>query len=229
MLTSLLAGYFRIEYGNFLEIQNRMISLRQAGKLGNSILYVHHDHVFTGGIRSSQNDVTDKTVKLIRVNRGGSVTYHGPGQVNVYPVINIEEEGLILKSYMEILQKSVSFTLTSYGINSENRLGDHLGTWVNGRKICSYGVAVQKGVTSHGLSLNVTTDMSFFGKIRPCGFEPAVMVSMGELLPQPPNPEEVSRVLVARLMEYLHIINYIKIESVEELDQKIQKLMNDGL
>lgn len=222
MLISYIAGYFSIGYSDFLEIQNRMVSMRQEGKLGDSILHVFHDHVFTGGIRSSPDDIKDTEVNLVRINRGGSVTYHGPGQVNIYPVVDIEKLRLTLKDYMKILQKAVSEVLSDFGLYSQNLLGDHLGTWVDGRKICSYGVAVQKGITSHGLSLNVTTDMRYFSSIRPCGFEPSVMVSMRELLPAPPASEEVSVNLIDKLIEALNIEKYIKISSLNELKTKIE-------
>ena len=222
----IITDYQKLDYRTFLSYQEMLIRERQEEKIGDSMLVVFHDHVYTAGIRYRESDLLDKSVELVRLNRGGGITYHGPGQINIYPVVNIEEKNFTLRRYMEILQSSVSGSLANYGISAENLLGDHLGTWSSGRKLCSYGVSVQKGVTGHGLSLNVRTEMSYFEKINPCGFGSEVMgraVDLSEYIP-------AERILASELAQLiaggLGIEKIMRVQSIKALQTGFSELLS---
>ncbi len=214
---SLVTDYFSLDYNLFLRLQDRLIHMRQESEIHDSVLAVFHNHVFTAGIRFKETDIEDRQTQIVRLDRGGSVTYHGPGQINVYPIVNIEDKRFTLRSYMLLLQNSVELTLRNYGIEAESQIGDHLGTWVNDKKICSYGVSVQKGVTGHGLSLNVRTDMNYFGKIKPCGFPFGIMCKMEDFNHDIPNNREIAQNLMANITKNLNIENYNIIKNVDSL------------
>ncbi|MCL4342499.1 MAG: lipoyl(octanoyl) transferase LipB [Candidatus Thermoplasmatota archaeon] len=224
--SGIVTDYQQLDYRTFLIYQEMLISGRQEGKIGDSILVLFHDHVYTAGIRYRENDLLDKSVDLVRLNRGGGITYHGPGQINIYPVVNIQEKNFTLRKYMEILQSSVSGSLANYGIPAENLLGDHLGTWSGGRKLCSYGVSVQKGVTGHGLSLNVRTDMSYFDKINPCGFGSEVMGRAVDLSEHIPAERILASELARLIAEGLGIEKIVRVQSISALQTAFNELLS---
>ena len=222
----IITDYQQLDYGTFLAFQEKLINGRQEEKIGDSMLVVFHDHVYTAGIRYRESDLLDKSVELVRLNRGGGITYHGPGQINIYPVVNIQEKNFTLRRYMEILQSSVSGALTNYGISTENLLGDHLGTWSGGRKLCSYGVSVQKGVTGHGLSLNIRTDMSYFEKINPCGFGSEVMGRAVDLSENIPADRIIASELARLIADGLDIEKIVRVQDITALQTGFSELLS---
>lgn len=145
------------------------------------IALVEHDPVYTLGFHGNADNLLASEERLrrlgaecIRIERGGDITYHGPGQLVVYPMLNIVRRGLGVKKYIELLESSVIELLQTYGIESSSN-GDAIGVWLDwgkptARKICAIGVKVSHGITMHGLALNVTTDLKAFSEINPCGF-----------------------------------------------------------
>ena len=222
----IITDYQQLDYGTFLAFQEKLINGRQEEKIGDSMLVVFHDHVYTAGIRYRESDLLDKSVELVRLNRGGGITYHGPGQINIYPVVNIQEKDFTLRRYMEILQSSVSGAMANYGISTENLLGDHLGTWSGGRKLCSYGVSVQKGVTGHGLSLNIRTDMSYFEKINPCGFGSEVMGRAVDLSENIPADRIIASELARLIADGLGIEKIVRVQDITALQTGFSELLS---
>lgn len=145
------------------------------------IALTEHMPVYTLGFHGNENNLLVSTQDLhgsgidcIRIERGGDITYHGPGQLVVYPVINLRNHGLGVKAYVELLENSVIELLEGYGLQATSNR-DAIGVWLDwgtadARKICAIGVKVSHAVTMHGLALNVNTDLSAFAKINPCGF-----------------------------------------------------------
>lgn len=145
------------------------------------IITVEHDPVYTLGFHGQHENLLASEKRLeamgaecIRIERGGDITYHGPGQLVVYPVINLHRHGLGVKKYVETLERSVIELLGSYGVTASSN-SDAIGVWIDWncvapRKICAIGVKISHGVTMHGLALNVNTDLSAFSLINPCGF-----------------------------------------------------------
>ncbi len=137
---------------------------------------------------------------VVAIERGGDVTYHGPGQLVAYPILRLREDERDLHRYLRNLEEAVIRTVAGFGLSATRR-PEKTGVWTadEGRKLASIGVAVRKWVTLHGLALNVTTDLSRFRAINPCGFEASVMTSMARELGQSPQISDVKASLARHL------------------------------
>jgi lipoyl(octanoyl) transferase len=168
--------------------QLELVEQRQRGEIPDTLLLVEHPHVFTLGRRreAAQNVLAPGGVEVIEIERGGDVTYHGPGQIVAYPIVLLGEEERDLHRYLRVLEDAVIATCARFGLAADREAGK-TGVWCGppGRrkKLCSMGIACRQWVTFHGLALNVTTDLSYFRRINPCGFEASVMSSLAEQLP----------------------------------------------
>jgi lipoyl(octanoyl) transferase len=154
------------------------------------LLFCEHPHVYTLGKSGEGSNllISDEMLKSInatyyRINRGGDITYHGPGQIVVYPIFNLEAFGITLKEYIHKLEEIVILFLESYGIKAV-RLEGATGVWLDvgikgrERKICAIGIRASRFVTMHGLAFNINTDLNYFGYINPCGFIDKGVTSM---------------------------------------------------
>lgn len=176
----------RIAYRESLDFQNRLfeqkIQQKKNGQLPeNHIIWCEHPHVYTLGNSGDRNNllVNDEFLKSINAtyfksNRGGDITYHGPGQLVGYPIIDLKQFDLGVKDYVYVLEQSITELIARYGLKGQIKKGA-AGVWLdvgspNERKICAVGVKVSRGITMHGFALNVTTDLSYFNHINPCGF-----------------------------------------------------------
>lgn len=185
------------EYANAWEIQKRMHHQVAEGLLPNLLLLLEHPHVYTLGRRGKSSDILASPEKLSYlgaevhyVDRGGEVTYHGPGQLVVYPIVNLRTwPGGPLK-YIRTLETTITATLAKFGINAQTS-EKPTGVWVGEAKISSIGVKISRGVTMHGLSLNVSPDLSYFDHIVPCGMSKSQTTSMTCLLKREIFVEEV--------------------------------------
>jgi lipoyl(octanoyl) transferase len=166
--------------------------------LRDRVLFVEHPHVYTLGKSGDAANILEGAAEhaaVVRVDRGGDVTYHGPGQLVVYPVMNLTRAGVGPRAYVEALEGIVTRVVGRYGITGE-RLAGAAGVWldVSGaapRKICAIGIRCSRGVTTHGFALNVNTDLSFFSRINPCGFADKGVTSMARELGHAVPVEEV--------------------------------------
>ena len=191
---------------------NNLISSKLQGTAGaNHLLLCEHPHVYTLGQRGNVGNmlISDSMLQaigaqLIRTNRGGDITYHGPGQLVAYPICNLEELGIGLRTYIECLEQAVINLLDHYGIAAE-RMHGATGVWLDvgqkgrERKICAIGVKASRHITMHGLALNVNTNMQYFDHINPCGFADKRVTSMAIELGHTPNMAEVKQQLTAQL------------------------------
>lgn len=148
------------------------------------LLLLQHDHVITMGRTANPNDILvepnvleNLSISVHQTDRGGEVTYHGPGQLIGYPIINLRKHKLGPLDYLEILKTSLSVVLNAHGLESKFK-NVPTGVWVNDSKIASLGIKVSQGVTLHGFALNVNTDLDFFDYIIPCGLPGAKSTSM---------------------------------------------------
>ena len=181
------------------------VARRQRGDGEDVLLLVEHPHVITLGRRreAEGNVVAAGEVEVIPIERGGDVTYHGPGQLVAYPILALREGERDLHKYLRHLEDAVIATLAELGLAADREPGK-TGVWLDGRaggrkKLCSMGIACRKWVTFHGLALNVTTDLSHFHRINPCGFESTVMTSIAEELGVGFDPAMVREVLARAL------------------------------
>ena len=145
------------------------------------IVLVEHDHVYTLGKNANSSNVLNKACDIIQTDRGGDVTYHGPGQLVAYPIINLKMRKIGVKSYVEMVEKLISDTLIHYGLETHVPFKE-TGVWVKDRKIASIGIHVSRGVTMHGLAININTDLSYFENIISCGIEGVKMTTVDKEL-----------------------------------------------
>ncbi len=153
-------------------------------KLSDSIIFVEHESVYTLGKNANQNNILSnypKDVEIFNIDRGGDVTYHGPGQLVGYPIINIKILNMSIGKYILTLEKILINTLKEFGISAQMR-DKLIGIWVGDEKIGAIGVRVKSGVTMHGFALNVNTDLSYFEGIIPCGIDNCKVTSMKQIL-----------------------------------------------
>lgn len=179
----------RMGYGEAWEIQKTLAARRAADGIPDGLILVEHDPVVTLGRRGTDDDVLDKALPVFRVERGGEATYHGPGQLVGYPILKLPDR-LEVKRLVTDLEDVVIQTCADFGIAAGHE-GPERGVWVESRKIASIGLAVQKNVTFHGFAHNVTTDLSEFLRIRPCGHAGTIMTSMAHELGRPVEMEDV--------------------------------------
>jgi lipoyl(octanoyl) transferase len=188
--------------------QLELVAARQRDEVGDTLLVVEHPHVFTlGRSRAAhQNVLAPGDVEVIEIERGGDVTYHGPGQLVAYPIVLLREGAeRDLHKFLRNLEEAVIRTCARAGLVCD-REPSKTGVWTTTadgarKKLCSMGIACRKWVTFHGLALNVTTDLAYFQRINPCGFEAQVMTSLAALAApeRPVDPIAVRAALVDEL------------------------------
>ena len=196
----------RAEYGEALELQRALHARRKTGAIPDTVITVEHDPVITFGRSSSREhllvssqELEREGVALFEVERGGGITYHGPGQLVVYPIVDLREHGRDVKRFVGRLEDATIATLADFKIASGRRDG-YPGVWVAQRKIASIGVYVRGWVSRHGLALNVAVNQAHFAMINPCGLS-VQMVSACDLSDQPIALEQVQRVFLDRISE----------------------------
>jgi len=190
----------RVPYAEALELQRTLARDRISGVIPQDVLLlVEHSPVVTLGrsskgkhLLASPEFLATKGVELFEVERGGDVTFHGPGQLVGYPIIDLKRHKQDLHWYLRQLEQALINSLGTYGIVAEQNTG-LTGVWTRGRKIASIGVHARDWVTWHGFALNVTTDLSYFDLIVPCGISGVEMTSMARELGADPNAEDVRR------------------------------------
>ena len=170
-----------IPYNDAWKRQEEMMQTQVSRKMGgqpteNTLVFCQHPHVYTLGKSGKAGNMLydDGTIPFVKTNRGGDITYHGPGQITGYPIFDIETFNLGLKNYIYNVEECIIRTIALYGIIGE-RLEGATGVWIEAhtpraRKICAIGVRASHFVTMHGFALNVNTDLSYFQRINPCGF-----------------------------------------------------------
>lgn len=197
------------------EIFNSVIEARKEGQpYENRIIFCTHPHVYTIGKHGKQENMLISGemlsrigAEVFRIDRGGDITYHGPGQLVCYPIICLEDFKLGLKSYLHLLEEAVIRTCSHYGIKS-GRVDGATGVWIGigtprERKICAMGVRSSHFVTMHGLALNVNTDLKYFGYINPCGFTDKGVTSIEKETGTQVPMDEVRRILTDELLKLL--------------------------
>ena len=182
----------------------REVHARVVDGAPDTVLLLEHPPTFTAGKRTDAHErpADPGGAPVIDVDRGGKITFHGPGQVVAYPIVRLEEEARDLHGFLAALEDALMRTVGDFGLEG-HRDSRNTGCWVGGRKIASVGVAVRKWVTYHGLALNISTDLSEFRRFDPCGLDPEVMTSMEKELGGAPAMDEVKASLTTRLRETL--------------------------
>ncbi len=193
------------------KLANRDLPEEQQQFTGNYLLFCEHPNVFTLGKSGDEKNILlneeqrkQRDIAYYKINRGGDITYHGPGQLVMYPIFNLDYFFTDIHRYLRFLEEAVILTLADYGINGE-RLEGLTGVWLDAkhpakaRKICAMGVRTSRWVTMHGIALNVNTNLDYFSLIIPCGISDKAVTSMERELGNKIDMEEVK----TRLKKYL--------------------------
>jgi lipoyl(octanoyl) transferase len=193
----------RTRYAETWDLQRRLFDLRHQGLINDVLLFTEHEHVYTLGkggdanhLLASEEELSKDGTEVFRIDRGGDITYHGPGQIVGYPILDLNLYSPDIHKYLRSLEDALMGLLKFYGIEGEREEG-MTGVWVAGEKIAAIGVKVSRWVTMHGFALNVNTDLQKFERIIPCGIFHKGVTSMKRILGKELPLEEVE----ARLTE----------------------------
>ena len=192
-----------VDYDRALAWQRARGEALLAGVEGESLALLEHPPVFTLGARGNREHLlatpdvlAARGAALVPTDRGGDITFHGPGQLVAYPILDVRGRSLGAATYVRRLEAVTIDTLAAFGIIAE-RVEGRPGVWVEDAKIAAIGVRISRGISRHGLALNVSTDLEWFGQIVPCGIPDAEVTSMARLLPDAPPTREVEDAMVA--------------------------------
>jgi lipoyl(octanoyl) transferase len=196
-------------YAEGLALQRSLVEERQRGRVDDVLLLVEHPHVITLGVRgdggrshilASPDLLVARGVEVHETGRGGDITYHGPGQIVGYPILDLKPDRCDVHRYVRDLEEILIRTATHYGIAAE-RVPGLTGVWVGDEKLAAIGVRVARWVTSHGFAFNVTTDLDYFNLIVPCGITDRGVTSLARLLGRAVDSREVEDRIVSNFCE----------------------------
>lgn len=194
-----------VEYGDALSIQEQTHEKVSAGLLPNTLFFVEHPPVFTAGKRTLEHERPQLGVPVVDVNRGGKITWHGPGQIVGYPILRLAKPSELV-GYVREIENALIDTCTEFGLQVQ-RIAGRSGVWMSegseSRKIAAIGIRVAKGTTMHGFALNVNPNLKAFSQIIPCGISDAAVTSMAKELRREITSSEVLPVLEKNLISTL--------------------------
>jgi lipoate-protein ligase B len=211
-----------VPYAEAWELQRRLVAARAAGEIGDTLILVEHPHVYTlGRSGHAENVLLDEArlraagVELFWVDRGGDVTYHGPGQLVGYPILHLGRHGKDVHAHLRRIEETLIRALGDFDLVGW-RDPAYTGVWVGpegrGEKVAAIGVRVAKWVTSHGFALNVSTDLDYFAHIVPCGIRHRGVTSLERLLARPVSREEAE---VAVLRHFADVFDTALMDEAE--------------
>tara|TARA_Y100000590_G_scaffold68309_1_gene74410 strand:- start:9698 stop:10345 length:648 start_codon:yes stop_codon:yes gene_type:complete len=182
------------------EIQAKLI----AGEVEDTLLMVEHEPVYTLGKNANENHLLqshDQSVDVFNIDRGGDITFHGPGQLVVYPILNLSNYKKSVSWYIQTLEQVIIDVIFEFELEAK-RIEGLTGVWVGDEKIAALGVRISRWVTMHGFSINVNTDLTFYDGIIPCGIFDYGITSMKQLLCQPQDMEKVKKVVRSKFYSH---------------------------
>ncbi len=185
-------------YQEVWDVQKELQAKRIKGEIGDTLLLVEHEPVYTFGKNADENHLLQNhpdDVKIFHIERGGDITYHGPGQLVGYPIIDLHNYKMSISWYMRSLEDVIINTLDHYGITADRKEG-LTGVWVNDEKIAALGVRISRWVTMHGFALNVNTDLLYYESIIPCGIFEYGVTSLQKIMSKELVMDEVKHVLI---------------------------------
>ena len=201
------------------KIYNRRNNLNKITQ--NYLLFVEHPHVYTLGksgdlsnLLLNEKQLKEKGASFYKINRGGDITYHGPGQIVGYPILDLENFFTDIHKYLRFLEEAIILTIAEYGLKGERSDGE-TGVWLDvgtpfARKICAMGIRSSRWVTMHGFALNVNTNLGYFDNIIPCGIRGKAVASMEAELGKKIDQEEVKRKILKHFKNLFEVEEYIE-------------------
>lgn len=216
----------RTKYAEAWELQKKIFSARLEQRINDVLLLTEHEPVFTLGKGADENhllakddELIDKKIDMFWIDRGGDVTFHGPGQIVGYPILDLNQHYLDIHRYLRDLEEMVIRTLNDYGIVG-GREKEFTGVWVKNEKIAALGVKVSKWITMHGFAFNVSTDLSFFERIIPCGIFHKGVTTLQNVLGRTVEIEDVHQHLVK------HFSNIFSLEVKQITKEELLSLLH---
>ncbi len=207
-----------VDYAEALDLQKAKVAQRQAGAIPDTLLLLEHPHVYTLGRNARRENLlvsvewlASRGVQVLETDRGGDVTYHGPGQLVGYPILDLAQHRRDISWYMRSLEEVVIRTAHDFGIETGRSPGAR-GVWVGNDKLAAMGVHLARWVTSHGFALNINTDLRYFEWIVPCGLHDKGVTSLAKLLGRPVGMETVT----AKVLEHFGAVFGLEVRTVEE-------------
>jgi len=198
-----------VPYADALALQQHLVEERRHGRIGDVLLLVEHPHVLTLGVRgdggrshilAAPDVLASRGVGVHETGRGGDITYHGPGQIVGYPIIDLKPDRCDVHRYVRDLEEVLIRVAADYGLAGE-RVAGLTGVWIGGAKVAAIGVRIARWITSHGFALNVTTDLDYFNLIVPCGIADRSVTSLSQLLGRVVDRREVEDRVVQRFTD----------------------------
>ena len=198
-----------VPYADALEIQRALVEDRRANRVGDLLLLVEHPHVLTLGVRGDGGRshilappemLRARGIEIYETGRGGDITYHGPGQLVGYPIVDLKPDRCDVHRYVRDLEEVLIRTAADYGITAR-RIDGLTGVWVEDEKLAAIGVRISRWVTSHGFALNVTTDLENFELIVPCGIADRGVTSLSRLLSRPVDTQDAQDRIAAHFSD----------------------------
>jgi len=193
-----------IEYSKAYQLQTELVRRRLDSDVPNTLLLLEHPPTITIGrfgkpenILASRTQLEEEGVSLVFTDRGGDVTYHGPGQIIGYPVIDLHKSRITIRRYIYKLEEVIINTLRELSLTAY-RDATHRGVWIKNEEIAAIGLRISRGITMHGFALNVNPDMTHFSLINPCGFTDRKAASIASILSRKITMEEVTERLIAQ-------------------------------
>jgi len=191
-----------VDFAEASQLQSELLEQRVAGKIPDVILFLQHPTVITIGAFGGEQNIMvprhvleEEGISVIHTDRGGDITYHGPGQLVGYPILDLKARGRDVHQYVHDLEEVTIRTLDDYSIKA-HRDTDYPGVWVGKKKICALGIRVVHWVTKHGFALNINNDLTPFSYINPCGITDRGTTSMQKVLGQKPEIGEVTNSII---------------------------------
>jgi lipoate-protein ligase B len=202
-----LVNLGQAKYLEILDLQRELVKLRQEERIPDTLLLVEHEPVITLGRRGSTKNIlasseqlASQGIQVHQVERGGDVTYHGPGQLVGYPLIDLAKKKIGVRQFVDLLEETIILTLADFDIRA-GRQSQHRGVWVEDRKIAALGVAIKRWVSFHGFALNVSPNLDHYCHINPCELQPEQVTSMARLVGKAPGMMEVGDTVMRKFAE----------------------------
>ena len=193
------------DYQPVFDLQKKIHDSRINKKIKDVILMLEHEHVYTLGKNANPNHVLSDNDKIVQADRGGDVTYHGPGQLVCYPIVDLNKYKKSITWYVNLLQESILSILSNYKIDAIKKSSPYTGVWVDDEKIAAIGIRLSKWISMHGFSININTDLDYYDNIIPCGIFDYGITSVRQLIKRKIRvfdfANEVSEVLSGKLIE----------------------------
>jgi lipoyl(octanoyl) transferase len=226
----------RTAYRDIWELQRKIFTLRAEAKISDVLILNEHNHVYTIGktgcddhLLACEDELHENNVEVYHIDRGGDITYHGPGQLVGYPILDLTNHYLDIHRYLRDLEEVIIRTLREHRIDA-HRDKDFTGVWVGNEKIAAIGVKVSRWITMHGFALNIATDLNYFDRIIPCGIFHRGITSMEKVSGKVIPADDVATSIIRNYSEVFDcdIVHYTKDEFVQYLstltDEKVECL-----